>query len=267
MRRDSRSISEFRESHTEQYLKTKIEQEEFENWCKLVKINPERMRRSQMCIKTDTCNPFSEESKRIIHNLGRSLQRRNALFGQKMLARALYCICGQCLLPSEKQKRMTKEKFDLLSTPCFIIKMEHLAVQNTESSKNSMTISRQWTLRKCEQERVQVDFGKISEIGLLSRFTDGRWVDGRIVLYLDQVALEDKSYMAVRRERSGYENNWKLFVNAKGLVSPMDKRDDYPEAVKSIKNLRQQADQPGNPPILHSYRTRQRPFEERQKGE
>ena len=81
----------------------------------------------------------------------RSLQRRNARFGQKILARALYCICGQCLLPSEKQKRMTKEKFDLLSIPCFIIKMEHLAVQNMESFKNSMTIFRQWTL--CEMRK------------------------------------------------------------------------------------------------------------------
>ena len=42
----------------------------------------------------------------------------------------------------------------------------------------------------------------------------------------------------------------------------MDKIDDHQEAVKTIKNLRQQADQPSNPPNLPSYQTRQRPFEE-----
>ena len=57
---------------------------------------------------------------------------------------------------------------------------------------------------------------------------------------LDQLALEDKSYTATRRERQRYENIWKLSVNAQALVSPMDKRDNYEEAVKTMKVLRQQ---------------------------
>ena len=84
---------------------------------------------------------------------------------------------------------------------------------------------------------------------------------------LDQLALEDKSCTATRRERTRYENNWKLTTNAQGPVSPIDERDDYQAAVKTIKNLRQQVDQPSNPPILVSYQTRQGPFEERHEAE
>ena len=68
--------------------------------------------------KTDTFNPISEESKHIIHNLGNvetfelcevSAQTQCPSCAQYWPEAVLYCICGQCLLSSEKQKRMTKE--------------------------------------------------------------------------------------------------------------------------------------------------------------
>ena len=56
----------------------------------------------------------------------------------------------------------------------------------------------------------------------------------------DQLALENKSCKscpAAGREGQRYEKNWKSIVNAQGPVSPMDKREDYLEAVKAIKKL------------------------------
>ena len=52
-----------------------------------------------------------------------------------------------------------------------------------------------------------------------------------------------------------YESNWKLTLNAQGPVSPMAKREDNLEAAKATRNLRQQDEQPSNPPILPSYQT------------
>ena len=43
--------------------------------------------------------------------------------------------------------------------------------------------------------------------------------------YLNQLALEDKSCTATRRERQRYENKLKLTLNAQGPVSPMDRRE------------------------------------------
>ena len=81
--------------------------------------------------------------------------------------------------------------------------------------------------------------------------------------HLDQIAREDQSYTATKSERQRYETNWKLALNAQGPVLQMHKREDYLTAVKTTKNLRQQDEQPSNPPILPSYKTRHRPLQER----
>ena len=71
--------------------------------------------------KTDTFNPLREEFKKINHNLGNvellescevSAKTQCASCAEHWPEGVLYCICGQCLLPSEKQRLMTKEKFD-----------------------------------------------------------------------------------------------------------------------------------------------------------
>ena len=68
------------------------------------------------------------------------------------------------------------------------------------------------------------------------------WTEEKCICQ-DQLAVEDKSFTDSRRERQRYENNWKLTLNGQELVSPMNKREDYFEAVKAINNLRQQAEQ------------------------
>ena len=82
--------------------------------------------------KTDVFNPFSEKSKRTIHNLGKielfelgevSASTRCPSCAKYWTEGSLYCICGQCFLPSEKQKRMTTEKCDALSIPSCVMKM------------------------------------------------------------------------------------------------------------------------------------------------
>ena len=108
--------------------------------------------------KIETFNPSTEESKKIIHNLGKVelLELCDALAETQCPSCAgywpqgvLYCICGQCLLPSEKQQRMTKKKFDfLVKNPTSSQRMRHLAVQKMECPKNSVIIARQWTLCK-----------------------------------------------------------------------------------------------------------------------
>ena len=68
MRRDSRSTSEFKESHTKQYSKRK--QGEFENWRNALKRQSKANALMTDLQKTDTFNPFREEFKKINHNLG-----------------------------------------------------------------------------------------------------------------------------------------------------------------------------------------------------
>ena len=58
-----------------------------------------------------------------------------------------------------------------------------------------------------------------------------------------QIAKEDWSYIATWGERQRYENNWKLALNSQGSIAPMTKREDHPDAVKVIKDLRHKDEQ------------------------
>ena len=138
------------------------------------------------------------------------------------------------LCHTEYQMLSTNEKFDILSIPYFVIK-DHIVVHDMVRLMTSVNTIRQ----RCP-------FGKRK--ATISS------------LFLDQVA-RDRSYTESERHR--YENNWNLALNARGSVSPVIKREDYLDAVKTIKNLRQQDEQPSNPPILPSYKTRQTPLQER----
>ena len=85
--------------------------------------------------------------------------------------------------------------------------------------------------------------------------------------YLDQLAKEDKFYTATTKKQR-YENNWMLALStSRDLSHRWKKREDHLEAVKAIKNLRQQDEQSNNLLILPVYQTRQRPFQERHRAE
>ena len=195
--------------------------------------------------KTDTFNPLSEESKKIIHNMGNveyfelcevSAKTHSSSCVKCRPDGVMCCTCGQCLTPSAKMRLMTKEKL----------------VQCLRKAKKNQFGS---ILERCLKQ----DSHRESLMAL-------GWTEEKC-RYLDQLAMEDKYFTATRRERQRYENNWKLTINAQRPVSALDTRDDYLEAVKATNKLRQQAEQPSHPPILPSYQTRQRPFQERQRAE
>ena len=75
-----------------------------------------------------TYNPCSEESKKIFHNLGNVECFELCEMSSKCSNCSLYwaqcivcCTCGTCLIPTEYTRRLTKEKFDALSIPNFLL--------------------------------------------------------------------------------------------------------------------------------------------------
>ena len=110
--------SEFKEYHKKQSIKLKIERGESENWAHVLKNQSKEL-------------ALIRDLEKIIHNLGNvelfkqfevCTETQCSSCAQYWPDGVLYCICGQCLLPSEKQRLKTKEKFDLLSIPNFIKK-------------------------------------------------------------------------------------------------------------------------------------------------
>ena len=136
-------------------------------------------------------------------------------------------------MPSEKQGRMTKEKFDLLSIPYFSIKKgASRGARHGKSEEQCAYHQAVQCLRKVKKNHFGSVLERVQTSRLLSRIANAD-------TWTNSYWMEDKSCTATRRERQRYEKNWKLMINA--LVN---KRNDYLEAVRTMKGLRQQADQP-----------------------
>ena len=106
--------------------------------------------------------------------------------------------------------------------PVFLWTSEHLAVQDTESPKNSLIFTRQYIVHGRRKRT-----SSIKSIQTQILIANHRWQLGgrKKSADLDQLALEDKSNTATRRDRPRYDNIWMLSVNAQGFVSPMDQRE------------------------------------------
>ena len=107
----------------------------------------------------------------------KSVQKSNASHVLNIGQRESLHLRTMLILPSEKQRRMTTVKCDLLSTPYFIVRKAHIAVQNMA------------VVWEGEKAPVRIDSWKISEARLLSRITDGKWVDERKVQILESTRI------------------------------------------------------------------------------
>ena len=157
---------------------------------------------------------------------------------------------------------MTEEKFDTLSIPYFVVK---------KRSRHDARYGKTDALREYDQARhccrraLQLKFCSILErFPKHDTYRESQhavgWTEDTC-RRLDQIAKEETSYIATWSERQRYENNWKLALNAQVSIAPMTEREDYFEAVKAIKDLRQKDEQESVHPILPSHQTRQRPFQ------
>ena len=164
------------------------------------------------------------------------------------------------MIPTEYTKPLTEEKFDTLSIPYFVVK---------KRSRHGADCGKTDALREYHQARHC--FTKALKIcSILERFQKHDtyresqhavgWTEDTC-RRLDQIAKEEKSYIATWSERQRYENNWKLALNAQGSIAPMTEREDYFEAIKTIKDCATEDKQESFHPILPSHQTRQRPFQ------
>ena len=132
-RKSSRSILEFKVSHQKQSIKMKIERGQSKDWRICLETQSKENALIRDLQNTETLNPFNEESKKIIHNLGNveycelcdvSAKTQCSSCAKYWADGVVSCTCGSCVIPSEETRLLTKEKFDLLSIPHSVIKKE-----------------------------------------------------------------------------------------------------------------------------------------------
>ena len=95
-------------------------------------------------------------------------------------------------------------------------------LQNARQPKHGgyKTVSERW--RKDDKNRKS-----LSDVG---------WTEEQIIQY-DELALEDHSHIATRKERSRNEKHWVLSLNKEGVQGPLNQRLDFVEAKRELKGL------------------------------
>ena len=183
--------------------------------------------------------------------------------------RILYCICGQCLLPSEKQKRTTKEQFDALSAPYYVAEMgTSRGAKTCRDSRIIMIISKQMNLCDTRKRKgIRVFLRDYQKQGLVSQLIDCNWVDGRKVQIPGSTRTGRQIFQGYQKRTFKIRGKLEAVCQRPGTNVAGTRGEDCPQAVTRIANLRQQAEQPSYPLTLPSHQTRQRLFEERQKAE
>ena len=92
--------------------------------------HPKRNSLIQDLNKTEEVNPFSEKSKELITDMGktsssfaRPLLRYNALIALYIgEVGIIHCTCGKCLQPTERNRQLNKDRFDVLSILGYLTK-------------------------------------------------------------------------------------------------------------------------------------------------
>ena len=90
--------------------------------------------------------------------------------------------------------------------------------------------------------------------------SDIGWAEEQII-QKDELALEDHSFSATKKERTRNEKNWVLSLNKEGVQGPLNQRPDFVEAKRELKRLHDEhvkETSEGNTPIHPKQRTRQR---------
>ena len=157
----------------------------------------------------------------------------------------VYCTRGTCLRPSDKVRKLSSERNDVLSIPNYVIRkgpshgrrhgnterqrIYHAAdVSSRKAEKKGFTSILDRFLKCLIHRRSQMDIG---------------WTEDHCAR-LDEIAAEEHSYIATAAERTRRENTWVLALNSSGPNGPMNQREDYLEAKRICERLFQESGQP-----------------------
>ena len=209
-------------------------------------------------------NPFREQSKEVIYSMGNmenfeiceitpKVQCHNCVtYWTKGI---VFCTCGTCLRPSDRIRKLNKDRFDVLSIPNYVIKKgpSHGARHgNTERQiiYHAAHVSAKKALKKGYKSILDRFLGCLryrqSQINI-------GW-DGEHCARCDAIAAD----IATASERFRRENDWVRALNSSGLNGPMNQREDYHEAINIKERLYEESGK-GNTRLHPSEHVRQRP--------
>ena len=218
------------------------------------------------------CSPISEESKQMIHSGKRGMFRTVQHLSPQnpcpyclkfWTEGILYCDCGTCLVPAELTRKLSGESFDALTVPSFVIdKGGGRGARHGKSEAQREYHQAKVCLRKAHKKGFTTTLQRFQGCETYRNSQLHVWWDEDFCKHLDEIAQEDHSYVAVWQARQRYEKDWQLCLNNRGPVGPMKSRPACPEAVRRVREIKQEAEEAGyemNPTIRPYLQVRKGP--------
>ena len=225
---------------------------------KKIESHPHREALQADLQQNNVCNPFSDDSKAIIREMGNvelfvlcetipKVQCSEFLVYWNQ--GVIYCICGH-LLESESSPNFGRWRLDALSIPHYVIKQEDTMVLGTAKLKHRKSILWPTTRGRDVSKRILLGFTIVSKeiqyivihglnlAGL--RKSASQWII---------LAHEDNSYRLSHEEYLRYEKHWYLTLNKSGMNTLTRLRSDFRIAFTLMNRLHRESGEERPEPI------------------
>ena len=198
---------------------------------KKIESHPHRQALQADLQQNNAYNPFSDESKAMIREMGNvelfvlcetipKVQCSQCLLYWNQ--GIIYCKCGHLLVESESSQKCRKLRLDALSIPHYVIKKERprgARHGKTEAQKEY------YVAHNARKRCIKKNFDGIHDRFLRDPvYRDSQlkigWTEEKCIK-MDKLAQEDHSYRLSREELLRYQKHWFLTLNKSGKNAPM----------------------------------------------
>ena len=209
-------------------------------------------------------NPFSDESKAMIREMGNAELFKLCETIPKVRCSecllycnqgVIYCKCGHLLVESESSQHFNQWRLDALSIPPYVIKKDrHHGARHSKTEAQKEHFVANNARKRCIKKNFE---------GIHDRFQrDPVYRDSQLkvgwtkekCIAMDKLAQEGHSYCLSCEEYLRYQKRWCLTLNKSGENTPMRFRSDLRTAVTLMNRLHRESGKERPEPIpFHQY--------------
>ena len=224
-----------------------------------IESHPHREAQQADLQQNNVYNPFSEDAKAMIREMGNvellelcdtipKVQCSDCLLCWNQ--GVIYCTCGHLLVESESIQKFHKLRLDALSITLYVIKKgRHHGARHgkTEAQKQYHIAFNAW--KRCIKKNYEGIHDRFQRDPVYrdSQLKIG-WTEEKCIA-MDKLAQEDHSYRLSYEEYLRYQKHWYITLNKSGKNAPMRLRSDFRAAVTEMNRLHRESGEERAEPI------------------
>ena len=226
---------------------------------KKIESHPHREALQADLQQNNVYNPFSNDSKAMIREMGNvelfelcetipKVQCSECLLYWNQ--GVIYCTCGHLLVEIESSQKINKLRLDALSIPHYVIKKgrPHGARHGKTDAQKEHFVAHN-ARKRCIKKNFDGIHDRFQRDPVYrdSQLKIG-WTEEKCIA-MDKLAQEDHSYCPSSAEYERYRKNWYISLNKSGKNAPMRLRSDFRTAVSLMNRLHRESGEERPEPI------------------